>query len=281
MAASFSDAGHHWTEETRSTSDPTLPLPIRTRPAQEDANNPYFMGTRDNPGLILASPPLTDTNFQQWARDFKLFVDAKNKNENKSSINYLDSAAAMWTELNKRFNQGNGPCIFDIQTSLISLHQGDDSISAYFSKLNEIWDEINGVRPRTPCTCDVSNDSLELQNLEQVLRFLTGLNESYHAVHSQVLLIDSLLFISKVFSTIMQEERQRKIKPSATTSLIVASTSTTQSSNPPSLLQSRTKKMQPTCSHYQKPGHLKEKFYFIHGLPPGYGTRNVNNKPTI
>ncbi|XP_062100539.1 uncharacterized protein LOC133806456 [Humulus lupulus] len=39
--------------------------------------------------------------------------------------------------------------------------------------------------------------------------------------------------------------------------------------------------MRPTCSHCQKLGHLKEKCYFIHCFPPGYGTRNVNNKPTI
>ncbi|XP_062093421.1 uncharacterized protein LOC133799420 [Humulus lupulus] len=292
-----------------AASDP----PLRDRPAQEDANNPYFMGTRDHPGLILVSPPLTDTNFQQWARVFKLSVGAKNKTgfltgtipqpsfdhhlfdpwsrcnqmvmswiihsvspEIKSSIIYLDSAAAMWTELNTRFNQGNGPRIFDLRTSLKSHHQGDDSVSAYFTKLEAIWDEINELRPRTPCTCAATTDSLELQNLEQVLQFLTRLNKSYHAVRSQFLLLDPFPSISKVFSTIVQEERQRKIRPLATTNLIAASTS-----NPSSLPPSRTKKMRPTCSHCQKPGHLKEKCYFIHGFPPGYGTKNVNNKPAI
>ncbi|XP_062093913.1 uncharacterized protein LOC133799941 [Humulus lupulus] len=180
---------------TLTASDP----PLHDRPAQEDANNPYFMGTRDHPGLILASPPLTNTNFQQWARDFKLSVGAKNKTgfltgtipqpssdyhlfdswsrcnqmvmfwiihavspEIKSSIIYLDSATTMWTELNTRFNQGNGPRIFDLRTSLISLHHGDDSASAYFTKLKAIWDEINELRPRTPYTCAAANDSLEL-----------------------------------------------------------------------------------------------------------------------
>ncbi|XP_062094092.1 uncharacterized protein LOC133800146 [Humulus lupulus] len=296
-----------WT--TLTASDP----PLRDRPAQEDANNPYFMGTGDHPGLILASPPLKDTNFQQWARDFKLSVGVKNKigfltrtipqpssdhhlfdplsrcnqmvmswiihpvsPEIKSSIIYLDSAAVMWTELNTRFNQGNEPRIFDLRTPLILLHQGDDFVSAYFTKLKAIWDEINELRPRTPCTCAAANDSLELQNLEQVLQFLTGLNESYHVVRPQVLLLDPFPSIYKKISTIVQEERLRKIRPLATTNLIAASTS-----NPPSLPPSRTKKMRPTCSHCQKPGHLKEKCYFIHGFPPGYGTKNVNNKPTV
>ncbi|XP_062075092.1 uncharacterized protein LOC133779111 [Humulus lupulus] len=183
---------------TLTVSDP----PLRDRPAQEDANNPYLMSTGDHPGVILASPPLTDTNFQQWAHDFNLYVGAKNKTgfltgtipqpssdhhlfdswsrcnqmvmswiihsvspEIKSSIIYLDSAVAMWTELNTRFNQGNGPRIFDLRTSLISFQQGDDSVSAYFTKLKAIWDKINELRQRTPCTCAAANDSLKLQNL--------------------------------------------------------------------------------------------------------------------
>ncbi|XP_062085297.1 uncharacterized protein LOC133791383 [Humulus lupulus] len=270
------------------------------------------MDNEDHPGLILASPPLTDTNFQQWARDFKLFVGAKNKfnflndsipqppsnhhlfdswnscnqmvmswiihfvsQEIKSSIMFLDTVAAMWFELNTRFNQGNGPRIFELRQTLITFHQGNDSVIAYFTKLKEIWDKINEIQPRTPCTCAAAADNLDFQNLEHVLQFFTGLNESYHAIRAQVLFIDPFPSISKVFSTIVQEERQRKLKPSTTTTLIVAFTHTITHSNPPTLSHSRTKKMQPTCSHCQKLDHFKEKCYFIHGFPPGYSSRNT------
>ncbi|XP_062116678.1 uncharacterized protein LOC133830671 [Humulus lupulus] len=118
---------------------------------------------------------------------------------------FLAMAAAMWTELNTRFNQGNGPRIFELSESLITLHQGDDSVSPYFTKLKAIWNEIHELRPCTPCTCAAAADNLEFQNLEQVLQFLTGLNESYHAVRAQVLLIEPFPSISKVFSTIVQE----------------------------------------------------------------------------
>ncbi|XP_062100943.1 uncharacterized protein LOC133806876 [Humulus lupulus] len=181
-----------------SASIPPSNFPHRERPTLEYANKPYLMGNGDYLSLILASPPLTDTNFQQWARDLKILVGAKNKYgfpiwslpqlppdhhlfdswnrcnqivmswvihsvspEIKSSIMFIDIAAAMWTELNNRFNQGNDPRIFEFQESLIILHQGDDSVSAYFTKLKAIWDEIHELQPHTPCTCVVVVNSLE------------------------------------------------------------------------------------------------------------------------
>ncbi|XP_062104149.1 uncharacterized protein LOC133815310 [Humulus lupulus] len=281
---------------------------VLDRPTHEDGSSPYFLSTGDHPALVLASPPLTDKNFQQWRRDFKISIRAKNKlpflngslpqpaeddpllnqwlrcnhmvmswilhsisSDIKSSILFLDSVAAMWNELNSRFDQGNGPKIFDLRTSLISLHQGDDSVSSYFTKIKAIWDEITDLCPRLPCTCAASADTLDFLNQEHVLQFLTGLNESFHAVRAQILLIDPFPSLSKVFSMIIQEENQRRLRPSHNTSFIAA----IPPSIPPST--SRTKKMRPTCSHCLKPGHLKEKCFFLHGFPPGYGDRRKSD----
>ncbi|XP_062080551.1 uncharacterized protein LOC133785320 [Humulus lupulus] len=164
----------------------------------------------------------------------------------KSSILLLDTVVAMWNELNSRLDQGNGPKIFDLRTSLISLHQGDDSVSSYFTKLKAIWDEIIDLCPRLPCTCAASADSLDFLNQEHVLQFLTGLNESFHA-------------------------NQRRLRPSHNTTFIAAAPPSVPSST------SRTKKMRPTCTHCLKPGHLKEKCFFLHGFPPSYGDRRKSD----
>ncbi|KAM6558950.1 hypothetical protein CsatA_028189 [Cannabis sativa] len=270
--------------------------PPPDRPANED--NPYFVGSGDHPGLILVTPPLSDHNFQQWRRDFHLALGAKNKTgfidgtlsqpdptshlfhswtrcnqmvmswiihcvslDIKSSIMFLDTAHEMWNELTNRFSQGNGPRLFELQESLTDLRQGDESVTAYFTKLRAIWDEINELRPRLPCTCQASADNTKFQNQEKVLRFLTGINESYQAVRDQVLITEPFPSLSKVFSTIIQHERQRKLRVLPN---IIAATS----SQP--INSSRNKKMHPFCTHCQKPGHLKEKCYVLHGFPPGY-----------
>uniref|UniRef100_A0A803Q8Z3 Reverse transcriptase Ty1/copia-type domain-containing protein n=1 Tax=Cannabis sativa TaxID=3483 RepID=A0A803Q8Z3_CANSA len=135
------------------------------RPAYEDVRSPYYLSTVDHPGLALVTPIFTDQNFQPRTRDFKLSIGARNKtpflddtlpkpppddplysswihcnqmvqswilhsvsSEIKSSIMYFDTAAEMLTELNNRFNQGNGPRIFELNESLTFLHQGDDSV---------------------------------------------------------------------------------------------------------------------------------------------------------
>jgi hypothetical protein len=52
---------------------------------------------------------------------------------------------------------------------------------------------------------------LELYNQERVLQFLMGLNDSFFVVKAQILLIDLLTPINKVFSLIIQEEKQGEI----------------------------------------------------------------------
>lgn len=41
------------------------------------------------------------------------------------------------------------------------------------------------------------------------MQFLMGLNESFSQIRAQVLMIDPMPAISKVFSLVVQEERQR------------------------------------------------------------------------
>ncbi|XP_062086348.1 uncharacterized protein LOC133792456 [Humulus lupulus] len=165
--------------------------------------------------------------------------------EIKSSIMFFDIATAMWSELNNRFDQGNGPRIFELRETLIALHQGDNSVTCYFANLKSIWDEMQKVKPRTPYTCDAS----------------------------MILPIDPFPSLSKVFSMIIQEECQRKLGSSHHSSFVAATTSV-DSPN------SQTKKMCPTRSHCQKQGHLKDKCYFLHGFPPGYGSRKTTNYNT-
>ncbi|CAJ2653259.1 unnamed protein product [Trifolium pratense] len=48
----------------------------------------------------------------------------------------------------------------------------------------------------------------EYKDCDQVIRFLKGLNEQYHAVRSQIMLMDPLPKIAKVYSLLVQQERQ-------------------------------------------------------------------------
>ena len=49
------------------------------------------------------------------------------------------------------------------------------------------------------------------QRQEYVMQFLMGLNESYGGIRGQILMLDPLPLVAKVFNLVFQEERQRTI----------------------------------------------------------------------
>ena len=61
------------------------------------------------------------------------------------------------------------------------------------------------------CSCGRIKSVLEIHGQDKVYQFLIGLNDSFSAVRAQILLTDPLPSLHKVFSLIIQEEKQREI----------------------------------------------------------------------
>lgn len=143
--------------------------------------------------------------------------------------------------------------------------------------------------------------------MDYVLAFLMGLNESFSQVRSQILLIDPLAAINKVFSMVIQEERQRQLgaqsapvypsdgvafsvkgeftKPSLDAVKsdhkrfpqfpksypdAVKSDHNLFSSNNPRFNPRYHQKERPFCSTCNINGHTVDNCYKIHGYPPGF-----------
>ncbi|XP_060974069.1 uncharacterized protein LOC133039240 [Cannabis sativa] len=290
---------------------PSNRKPSLDRLAHEDVSSPFFLSTANHPGLVLVSTVLNGANYQSWKRGITMALNAKNKSafidgtlarlasgnpllnswnrcnnmvmcwlinsvspEIAQSIMYFDLATDMWHDLQERFNEGNGPRIFQLQTQLTRLQQGDQSVTSYFTKLKSIWDELKEFQPNTTCSCGAMKIFLDYYNQNQVLQFLTGLNESYSSVRAQILLNEPIPNLSRVFAMIVQEERQRTLGSSSSDlSSMAASARPSSSTNP-----NRTKKSRPSCTNCGKPGHYVDKCYFLHGFPPGYGDKKKSEK---
>lgn len=156
-----------------------------------DVSSPYFLHTSDHPGLLLVSHKLSGGNYHTWKRAVLMALTAKNKvgfidgtiskpeegdarfaiwtqcnsmisswilnfvdHEIANSLLYLDSSADMWTDLNDRFNQGNGPRVFEIKRQLNGLAQGSLDVKTYFTKLKLLWDELKESQQIPTCNCD-------------------------------------------------------------------------------------------------------------------------------
>ena len=96
-----------------------------------------------------------------------------------------------------RYSQGNGPRIFELRKEVSSLVQEDMSINAYYNKFKGIWDEFTTYRN---CTCGHQVE-------DWTMSFQMGLNDTYSTIRGQILLMDPIPPLSKVFSLLLQDEK--------------------------------------------------------------------------
>jgi hypothetical protein len=275
----------------------------------KNPSSPFFLKNGDHPGALLVSQPLTGENYNTWSRSMIVSLTAKNKmafidgslpkpspedeaiyhawtrcnnmiiawilnlisKEIASSIIYIITCADMWQDLKDRFSQGNGPRIFQLQQILATLSQENLYVSQYFTKIKSIWDELDNYDPIPTCTCGGIRYVHEKHNRDHVFQFFMGLDDSFSQIRGQILLNDSLPPINKVFSLVIQEDRQKEISITPlvheTPALMTKTTATK-----PGKWANRKEK--PICSHCGISGHTIDKCYRIHGFPPGFKFTN-------
>ncbi|XP_058753745.1 uncharacterized protein LOC131626926 [Vicia villosa] len=195
----------------------TASFKARNKGYQTDTLNPYFMHPNENPALILVTPLLSPNNYHSWSRSMTMALRSKKKlhfingvlprpmdedvnylawdrcntmimswlhnsveSEIAQSILWMETAEEIWNELKARFYQGDVFRISDIQEEIYNLKQAITKIRAYHDG-------------------------------DQVIRFLKGLNEQYSAVRYQIMLMEPLPNLCRVYSLLVQQERQDAI----------------------------------------------------------------------
>lgn len=153
-------------------------------------------------------------------------------------------------------------------------------------------EELNNYKPMSICNwcnCGRLKSILELHSQERVFQFLIGLNDSFSTVRAQIILIDPLPSINKVFSLFIQEEKQREITVSSLSHEFVALMTKyesilisppthihelvvlmTKSTPGPRFAKLNYRNDRPICSHCRVSGHTIENYYKVHGYPPGF-----------
>ncbi|KAL5580725.1 hypothetical protein UlMin_013167 [Ulmus minor] len=252
-------------------------LDTNDRAPGEDSSSPYFLSNNENLGLFLVSAHLIGSNFNSWNRAINMALVAKNKlcfvdgsidkpsvddlvyglwsrcnsmvmswilhsisKDIAESIMYLDSVFDMWSDLFDGFHQGNNPRVFQIKELLSNLVQGSSDVSGYFTRLRTLWEELKDFRHFPACSCGA------MKHLDTY--------------------VGSLPLINKVFSLIVQEERQRSLSSLNLSQPSVAAYGASSSN----FNSYKGKKDKPYCTHCGMLGHTIEKCYKIHGYPPGY-----------
>ncbi|XP_010318114.1 uncharacterized protein [Solanum lycopersicum] len=195
---------------------------------QSNHNHPLHLQASDIPGVALIPMKLTGPeNYGVWSRSMRLALLVKNKlgfvdgtcvknsykgdlisaavaPELMTSIVYASSSKKIWNDFKERFDKSN-------LTRISILSQGTDSVTAYYSKMRDLWDEMDVMIPSPSCDCVESSSHAEHVKQHRLLQFLIGLNESYAQVRSSILLSPSIPSVNQAYAMAIQEESQRKL----------------------------------------------------------------------
>ncbi|XP_010518645.1 PREDICTED: uncharacterized protein LOC104793922 [Camelina sativa] len=292
-------------------------------------NNPYFLHDTDHAGLVLVSNRLTTgVEFNSWRRSMRMALNVRNKlgfidgtiskpssdhrdygswsrcNDMVStwlmnsvskkigqSLLFIPTAEEIWKDIISRFKQDDAPRVYKIEQKLSSIHQGAMDVTAYYTELVTLWEELKNYVELSVCTCGKCecNAALlweKLQQRSRVKKFLMGLNDSYEATRRHILMIKPMPSIENAFHMVTEDERQQSIaKPTRTDGVVF------QTSGPPTYdgpvdnlayaVQNsyRPKQSRPLCTCCGMTGHVVQKCFKLHGYPPGYipGFKSVSS----
>ena len=165
--------------------------------------------------LPVPIPPSSDLNCNAWERCNHLihswilnFVSP----QISQTIVFHEYAIDVWIELQERFSKVDRVHVASLRTAINNLKQGSKNVLDYFIEMKSLWEELNSHRPMPmctypyPCRCESMCATRNFRMEDQVIQFLTGLNDTFLVFKTQVLLIDTLPSINKVYSMVVQEE---------------------------------------------------------------------------
>jgi len=145
-------------------------------------------------------------------------------------------------------------------------------VSEYFTKLKGLWDELGACLQLPTCNCAKEYNFSKHQEAEKVHQFLMGLDSTqFGVVRSNILAIEPLPNLNKVYAMILREESQKNLSHGAEARIAVEGAAFKATVAGRNRLGNR-----PRCSHCSKLGHEKNQCFEIVGYPPNWPTRRAN-----
>ena len=180
----------------------------------------HALGAKNKFEFVDGSIPIPgsfDPSYKAWSRCNMIIhswiVNLVSQSIGQSIV-FLENVVDVWNDLKERFSQGDLIRISKLQQEIYGLRQGSLSVTEFYSELKILWEELETYMPIPCCSYTVKCTYASLRNarhfhtLNYAIRFLTGLNENFSVVKSQILLMDPLPSLNKNFSMVILHEKQ-------------------------------------------------------------------------
>ncbi|XP_019187212.1 PREDICTED: uncharacterized protein LOC109181757 [Ipomoea nil] len=204
------------------------------------------------------------------------------------SVMHIQNAREVWNDLKKRFSQRDAHRISSLHMEIQNLRQGDMSVNDYYTRCRILWEQMNELRPLPicrcvpQCSCNAFDEIRNEKEVDQIIRFLQGLNEEYNSLKSGILVLDPMPDLHKVLVMAEKFERQLKIESLSLGHIEVNHANAVQT-NPTDDQEVvaavgynsnrrnngfGTGNKSAKCTYCGMTGHTIEKCYKKHGYPP-------------
>ena len=163
----------------------------------------------------------------------------------------------------------NVPKIHQLKAQIASCKQDKQEVVEFFNRHVGLWNELENYVKISVCKCEAASKIAKFIEDDKAHQFLMGLDDdSSSPVRSQILALDSLPSLDKIFNLVQQEENHRRVmigrdnKQDSMAVFAVSHQAKTQSSHE-----------RPTCTHCGKYGHEERNCYELVGYPAGWSSR--------
>lgn len=227
----------------------------------------------------VVQPDVDSDSFSKWQRCndmVTLWILNGLSSEIAESVIYSNSAYDIWKDLEERFGQANGSKLYELQKEICSSGQGSLNMAGYFTKMKNVWDELNVLSVLPSCTCGAAKAMVKFDQDQILIQFLMGLNSYYSAIRGQILMMQPLPTIGQAYSFLVQDEKQREIHASSqflTDSVSVNASSSRghfQGQSQGGHIGGSDERKSVICSNCKKPGHPASKCYRLIGFPKDF-----------
>ncbi|KAF5464205.1 hypothetical protein F2P56_014299 [Juglans regia] len=156
-----------------------------------------------------------------------------------------------------------------------------NSISTTVKSSVAFGDELAVYDPMPTCTCGQLTIMNARYQRDNVIQFLMGLNDKYSNVRDQIMMIDPIPSVNKVFSLIQLQEQHHQIISAFPNpeSMALATHCRIQGHTLETCFKVGNAQV-PSYTHCKQIGHVAEKCYKLHGYPPShkfYKGKNVGS----
>lgn len=172
--------------------------------------NPLYLHPSDMPGSILISQQVTGIeSYTEWSNSMRVALLAKNKfdfidgkcrkehykgdlehewkrcnafvlswitnsisKELANGLIFSHNAHNVWKDLKEIFDKRNLTRIYQLHRQICTMNKGTLTLSEYYSKLRNLWDEYVSLVPLPTCECDKYRVYAEHMERQKLMEFL-------------------------------------------------------------------------------------------------------------